>query len=65
MCIRDRFKAIHNDRLNLFEEKSIVEWVAKKGVDQKKFTEAFNSFGAMSKVKRGDQLAQALSLIHI
>jgi thiol:disulfide interchange protein DsbA len=56
------FKAVHNDRLNLFEEKAIVEWVARKGVDQKKFTEAFNSFGVMSKVKRGDQLAQAYKI---
>ena len=56
------FKAVHNDRLNLFEEKAIVDWVARKGVDQKKFTEAFNSFGVMSKVKRGDQLAQAYKI---
>ena len=56
------FKAIHSDRINLFEEKAILEWVAKKGVDQKKFTEAFNSFGVMSKVKRGDQLAQAYKI---
>jgi thiol:disulfide interchange protein DsbA len=56
------FKAVHNDRVNLFEEKAIVEWVARKGVDQKKFTEAFNSFGVMSKVKRGDQLAQAYKI---
>lgn len=56
------FKVVHNDRLNLFEEKAIVEWVARKGVDQKKFTEAFNSFGVMSKVKRGDQLAQAYKI---
>ena len=56
------FKAIHNDRLNLFEEKAIFEWVGKKGVDQKKFTEAFTSFGVMSKVKRADQLAQAYKI---
>jgi predicted DsbA family dithiol-disulfide isomerase len=56
------FKALHNDRLNLFEEKAIVEWVGKKGVDPKKFAEAFNSFGVMSKVKRGDQLAQAYKI---
>ena len=56
------FKAVHNDRLNLFEEKAIVEWVATKGVDRKRFTEAFNSFGVMSKVKRGDQLAQAYKI---
>jgi len=58
----DIFKAIHNDRINLFEEKSLLEWVAKKGVDQKKFAEAFNSFGVMSQVKRGDQMAQAYKI---
>ena len=56
------FKAIHNDRLSLFDEKAIVEWVARKGVDQKKLSEAFNSFGVMSKVKRGDQMAQAYKI---
>lgn len=56
------FKAIHNDRVNLFEENAIKEWVAKKGVDPKKFAEAFSSFGVMSKVKRGDQLAQAYKI---
>lgn len=53
------FKAIHSDRQNLFEEKSLAEWIAKKGIDQKKFADAFNSFGVMSKVKRADQMAQA------
>jgi thiol:disulfide interchange protein DsbA len=56
------FKAIHNDRINLFEEQGLVDWVAKKGVDQKKFRETFNSFGVMSKVKRGDQLAQSYKI---
>ena len=55
----DVFKAIHNDRTNLFDEKTILEWVTKKGVDPKKFSETFNSFGVMSKVKRADQMAQA------
>ena len=55
----DVFKAIHNDRVNLFDEKTILEWVTKKGVDPKKFSETFNSFGVMSKVKRADQMALA------
>lgn len=55
----DVFKAIHADRQNLFEEKGLAEWIAKKGIDQKKFADAFNSFGVMSKVKRADQMAQA------
>jgi len=56
------FKAIHGERVNLFEESAIKEWVAKKGVDPKKFADAFSSFGVMSKVKRGDQLAQAYKI---
>lgn len=56
------FKAIHGERLNLFEEKALNEWVVKKGVDPKKFNDAFSSFGVMSKVKRGDQMAQAFRI---
>ena len=55
----DIFKAIHQDRVNLFEEKALTDWVVKRGVDQKKFSDTFASFGVMSKVKRGDQMAQA------
>lgn len=55
----DVFKAIHAERTALFDEKVMAEWLAKKGVDPKKFSEAYNSFGVMSKVKRGDQMAQA------
>ncbi len=55
----DVFKAIHGDRINMFDEKTLTDWVVKKGVDPKKFADTFNSFGVMSKVKRGDQLAQA------
>ncbi len=54
----DVFKAIHGERANLFDEKVLTEWAIKKGVDPKKFADTFNSFGVMSKVKRGDQLAQ-------
>ncbi len=56
------FKAIHTDRVGLFDEKVLTEWVAKKGVDPKKFADTFNSFGVMSKVKRGDQLAATFKL---
>lgn len=58
----DVFKAIHAERQNLFEEKVLTEWVVKKGVDPKKFAETFASFGVMSKVKRGDQMAQAYKI---
>lgn len=56
------FKAIHGERQNLFEEKALTEWAVKKGVDPKKFSETFNSFGVMSKVRRGDQMAVAYKI---
>lgn len=58
----DVFKAIHNERINLFDEKILADWAVRKGVDPKKFAETFNSFGVMSKVKRGDQMAQAYKI---
>lgn len=58
----DVFKAIHVERQNLFEEKALTEWAVKKGVDPKKFADTFNSFGVMSKVKRGDQMAQSYKI---
>ncbi|WP_415033827.1 thiol:disulfide interchange protein DsbA/DsbL [Azonexus sp.] len=56
------FQAIHKERNNLFEEKSIKSWVAAQGVDAAKFAEAFSSFGVQSKVRRGDQLAHAYKI---
>ncbi len=53
------FTAIHEKGLKLIDEKSILEWVKSQGVDAKKFSDAFNSFGVVSKVKRADQVGQA------
>jgi len=58
----DVFKAIHQEHVNLFDERSLTEWVVKKGVDAKKFADTFNSFGVNSKVKRADQMAQAYKI---
>lgn len=56
------FKAIHVERVNLFDERTLNEWVAKKGVDAKKFADTFKSFGVNSKVSRADQMAQAFRI---
>ncbi len=53
------FRAIHEQRVNLFEEKAIFEWVAGQGIDAKKFADAYNGFSIQSKVKRGDQILAA------
>lgn len=51
------FNAIHEKRLNLIEDKSLLEWVTSQGVDAKKFSDAYSSFGVSSKVSRASQLA--------
>ncbi|HMV05307.1 MAG TPA: thiol:disulfide interchange protein DsbA/DsbL [Accumulibacter sp.] len=52
------FRALHEAGSRLYDEKSIVAWVSAQGVDSKKFTDAYNSFGVISKAKRADQMAE-------
>jgi len=56
------FQALHEKGLKLYDDKSITEWAVAQGVDSKKFSDAYNSFGVISKVKRGDQMAQAFKI---
>lgn len=56
------FKAIHTDRVNMFDERTMKEWIAKKGVDPRKFDEAFASFGVMSKMKRAEAMTQSYKI---
>ena len=53
------FYAIHGKGLKLIDEKSIAEWVTSQGVDAKKFSDAYNSFGVSAKAKRAEQIAGA------
>ena len=56
------FEALHAKGLKLYDDKSILEWVSARGIDSKKFSDAYSSFGVVSKVKRGDQIAQAYKI---
>jgi protein dithiol oxidoreductase (disulfide-forming) len=53
------FNAIHEKGLKLIDDKSILEWVTAQGVDAKKFSDAYNSFGVNSKISRANQIGQA------
>ena len=53
------FKAQHEENVSLTSDKAVLDWVAKQGVDMKKFTETYNSFGVQSKVQRAVQLTHA------
>lgn len=53
------FKAQHEENVSLSSDKAVLDWVGKQGVDMKKFTDTYNSFGVQSKVQRAVQLTRA------
>jgi thiol:disulfide interchange protein DsbA len=51
------FNAIHaSQELHPLREDGFPDWLAKKGVDAKKFTDTYGSFTVQSKIKRAEQL---------
>lgn len=53
------FVAIHQQRVNLADEKTLFSWVAGKGVDAARFEEVYKSFSVSSKVERANQTTRA------
>jgi len=56
---RPFFDAIHRDRLTTRDPVALAQWLAKNGVDTKKYQEALKSFGVQSKVRRAAQISAA------
>jgi thiol:disulfide interchange protein DsbA len=46
------FNAIHVERIRMSKDEVVIDWAAKNGLDKGKFTEAWNSFGVLTKLKR-------------
>lgn len=53
------FNAFHQERLDLSDEKSITALAVRMGLDQAKFTAAFNSFGVQTKALQASKLSEA------
>ena len=53
------FAAVHDQKVALATDEAVLKWVGAQGVDIKKFTETYNSFGIQNKVVRGEQLTKA------
>ena len=53
------FRAIHVERQPLDTDKQIADFIAKQGIDPKKFADVYNSFGIQTKVQRATQLQAA------
>ncbi len=56
------FKAVQEQPGALNDEKGIADFVARHGIDRKKFTEAFNSFGVRLKLEKAKQVNQDLNI---
>jgi thiol:disulfide interchange protein DsbA len=53
------FKAIHVDRIRMKDDATVIDWASKNGIDRASFTNAWNSFGVMTKLRRLSQVADA------
>lgn len=56
------FDAIHVDRVRMSDEKTMLAWIERKGVDRKKFEDTYRSFAIQSRAQRSMQLSQAHGL---
>lgn len=52
------FRALQEQRVNLYTEANILDWVRTQRVDARRFAEAFNSFGVSTQVARSDRLVK-------
>jgi len=59
----DVFYAVQVDRIRLINDDQVLfDWMAKKGVDARKFADIYNSFAIQSRVRRSMQLSEAHGL---
>lgn len=52
------FDAVHRDHIKLQDEGPRNEWLAKQGVDVKRFNDMWNSFGIDTKMRQAQQTAE-------
>lgn len=53
------FRALHDERVNFNTDQSVFDWAAAKGIDMKKFGNAYNAFSMANLVAQGDKDAAA------
>lgn len=56
------FAAIHEDNVILQQKDVLFDWIAKQGVDRKKFASAYDSFSMGGKIQRSNQRAQSYGI---
>lgn len=57
--LNDRvYDAIHLEQVDLNDERVLLDWVAKQGLDRQKFLDAYHSFAVQAKVAKARQMAR-------
>jgi len=56
------FTAIHRENTDLSTEAGVTNWVVRKGLDRKKFTDAYNSFSVQTGAQRSKQRQAAYGI---
>lgn len=59
---QEMFATLHKQRANLKDANAIFDWAASKGVDRKKFTDTYNSFGVNGKTQRSIELTRKFDI---
>jgi thiol:disulfide interchange protein DsbA len=49
------FKAVHEEKLPLSNDKAVIDWAVKRVADPKKFTEMYQSFGIQATARSAEQ----------
>lgn len=52
------FDAVHGGKIELRDEKTLFDWVAKKGINRAQFESAYKSFGIGAQMSRAKQLTR-------
>lgn len=52
------FNAMVRQKINLNDENTLLDWVAKQGVDRQKFADMYKSFSIEGKVRRAAEMTQ-------
>jgi thiol:disulfide interchange protein DsbA len=53
------FRARHVERVRLGSDASIIDWVAKNGIERAKFVEVWNSFGVITKLRNLNRVVES------
>ena len=59
---QEMFSTLHKQRATLKDANAIFDWATGKGVDRKKFTDTYNSFGVNGKTQRSIELTRKFDI---